>query len=131
MTKQITQIPSRWFKILATMSFLMILGGFAQVSAQCSYFKIANSESTVKQIPSDFPVLDFSAATADDKVKFKITVADWKKKNPGFDEYSFSLIEPVTSPIPEFITISASDFDSYEKQRQQIILSNPAFYRVN
>lgn len=105
----------------------MLFGLLNNSTAQCHYLSISNNgQSELTEIPTNFPVLDFSKATEKQKEDFKTEVEQWKSANPGFERYTFSPTESVS-----FITITKTDFDAYDDARQNIILANPVFYHLN
>ncbi len=105
-------------------AFFVLIANHA--SAQCSYVSASeNNESSVVQLPCDFPVINFEKATDPEKAAFNQEVSAWKLNHPGFESLSFH---------PEiqkgFILISADSFAAYDQKRKDIVSSFPTFYIV-
>lgn len=98
-----------------------------KTNAQCSYLTVSPEKvSSLVQIPSDFPVIDYSNASAEEQNNFNNELKSWKLKNPGFDALTFV---PANDGSVGFINIPKSEFEAFSNERKQIIL-NSAFYHL-
>jgi hypothetical protein len=95
--------------------------------AQCRFIQIKpEGDTTLTNLPCDFPVLNFVSASEPEKEAFKLIVSNWKSNNPGFEGLSFF---PITTH--EYFEISHSDFDNFSSERKSIISAVPFFYKIN
>jgi hypothetical protein len=109
---------------LLSISFALVFG--QNTHGQCRFIQIkAVGDTLIKQIPCDFPVINISTATQQERDSFTVTVKKWKESNPGFDGLVF-----VQSSTLEFFEINQSDFENFSEERKLVIQALPAFYKI-
>lgn len=96
------------------------------VKAQCSFVKLElTGEKTTTILPCNFPMLNFTKATPHEKQEFLTQVANWKIKNKGFDNLTFT---PITTQ--EYFEIEQTVYDSFSDENKAIVAAMPFFYKI-
>ena len=77
---------------------------------------------TTTPLPCNFPIVDFSKATENEKNVFNTLVTEFKSNNPGLESISFL---PETTQV--YFTIPVNVYSSYCAERKVIVNTSPYF----